>query len=133
MRGRVDREIASAAGFSRHDTDRVVTALAAVGLDASMADRRIDHLSGGQMRRVVLAGLLARSPRALILDEPLAGLDADSQRGLVHLLEDLRRRTGLTVIVTSHGVAGVGDALPRTLFLPDGTMQPAPARAGGAA
>ena len=39
------------------------------------------------MRRVVLAGLLARSPRALILDEPLAGLDAASQRGLLRLLE----------------------------------------------
>jgi energy-coupling factor transporter ATP-binding protein EcfA2 len=133
MRGRVDREIASAAGFSRHDTDRVVAALAAVGLDGSLAGRRIDQLSGGQMRRVVLAGLLARSPRALVLDEPLAGLDTDSQRGLVRLLDDLRRRTGLTVIVISHDVAGAGDALPRTLFLRDGTMQPAAARTGGAA
>jgi energy-coupling factor transport system ATP-binding protein len=133
MRGRVDREIASAAGFSRHDTDRVVAALAAVGLDASLAARRIDQLSGGQMRRVVLAGLLARSPRALILDEPLAGLDGDTQRGLVFLLDDLRRRTGLTVIVVSHDISGVGDALPRTLFLHEGMMQPAAARTGGAA
>ena len=43
------------------------------------------------MRRVVLAGLLARSPRVLILDEPLAGLDAASHRGLLRLLEELRR------------------------------------------
>jgi energy-coupling factor transport system ATP-binding protein len=133
MRGRVDREVASAAGFSAHDTGRVEAALAAVGLDASLASRRIDQLSGGQMRRVVLAGLLARSPRALILDEPLAGVDAASQRGLLRLLEDLRRRTGLTVIVISHDFAGLEDLCPRTLHLDDGAMQVASASAGGAA
>jgi energy-coupling factor transport system ATP-binding protein len=133
LRGRVDREVASAAGFSPHDSGAVATALATVGLDASLATRRIDQLSGGQMRRVVLAGLLARSPRALILDEPLAGVDAASQRGLVRLLEDLRRRTGLTVIVISHDYAGLEDLCPRTLLLEDGVVRPAPARAGGAA
>ncbi|HZQ33274.1 MAG TPA: ATP-binding cassette domain-containing protein, partial [Mycobacterium sp.] len=133
MRNRVDREVASAAGFSRHDTERVEAALATVGLDGSLATRRIDQLSGGQMRRVVLAGLLARSPRALILDEPLAGVDADSQLGLVRLLEDLRSRTGLTVIVISHDFAGLENLCPRTLHLEDGAMQPAPAEAEGAA
>lgn len=133
MRGRVDREVASAAGFSPQDTGRVEAALGTVGLDGSLATRRIDQLSGGQMRRVVLAGLLARSPRALILDEPLAGVDAASQRGLVRLLEDLRRRTGLTVIVISHDFAGLQDLCPRTLHLHAGAVQPAPATAGGAA
>jgi len=133
MRSRVDREVASAAGFSPHETSRVVAALTTVGLDASLASRRIDQLSGGQMRRVVLAGLLARSPRALILDEPLAGVDAASQRGLVRLLEDLRRRTGLTVVVISHDFAGLEDLCPRTLHLQDGVVRPAPAIAGGAA
>ena len=60
MRGRVDLEIASAAGFSPRDRKRVAKALATVGLDSGLAKRRIDQLSGGQMRRVVLAGLLAR-------------------------------------------------------------------------
>jgi energy-coupling factor transport system ATP-binding protein len=133
MRGRVDHEVASAAGFTPYDTSRVEATLATVGLDASLATRRIDQLSGGQMRRVVLAGLLARSPRALILDEPLAGVDADSQRGLVRLLEDLRRRTGLTVIVISHDFAGLEELCPRTLHLHEGAVQPAPATAGGAA
>ena len=73
MRSRVDREIASAGGFSPRDHGRVAHTLALVGLDPALGKRRIDQLSGGQMRRVVLAGLLARSPRALILDEPLAG------------------------------------------------------------
>ncbi|WP_424394474.1 ABC transporter ATP-binding protein, partial [Mycobacterium sp.] len=101
MRSRVDLEVSSAGGFSPDDHARVTAALAAVGLDAALAKRPIDQLSGGQMRRVVLAGLLARSPRVLILDEPLAGLDAASQRGLVRLLADRRRDTGLTVVVSS--------------------------------
>ena len=64
------------------------------------------------MRRVVLAGLLARQPRALILDEPLAGLDAASQRNLLRLLTDLRRNAGLTVVVISHDFVGPGGVVP---------------------
>jgi energy-coupling factor transport system ATP-binding protein len=131
VKPRVDLEVAAAAGFSPRDHDRVVAALAAVGLDAALAKRRIDQLSGGQMRRVALAGLLARSPRALILDEPLAGLDAASQRGLLRLLEDLRRNSGLTVVVISHDFAGLEELCPRTLRLRDGVMEPAAASTGG--
>lgn len=131
MRGRVGREVAGAAGFSPRDTQRVATALGRVGLDAALADRRIDQLSGGQMRRVVLAGLLARSPRALILDEPLAGVDAVSQRGLLRLLEDLRRG-GLTIVVISHDFVGLEELCPRTINLRDGVIEPTPAPAGGA-
>ena len=131
MRSRVDIEVASAAGFSVRDRDRVAAALATVGLDPGLAKRRIDQLSGGQMRRVVLAGLLARSPRALILDEPLAGLDAASQRGLLRLLEDLRRNAGLTVVVISHDFSGLEDLCSRTLHLHDGLLAPASTAAGG--
>ena len=131
MRSRVDLEVASAAGFSPRDEDRVAAALGVVGLDPTLAKRRIDQLSGGQMRRVVLAGLLARSPRALILDEPLAGLDAASQRGLLRLLEDLRRERGLTVVVISHDFVGLEDLCPRTLHLRNGTLESIPAAAGG--
>ena len=129
MRSRVDLEVASAGGFSPDDHARVTAALAVVGLDAALAKRRIDQLSGGQMRRVVLAGLLARSPRVLILDEPLAGLDAASQRGLVRLLADRRRETGLTVVVISHDFAGLEELCPRTLHLRDGLLEPASAAA----
>ncbi len=131
MRSRVDLEVASAAGFSHHDHDRVETALAVVGLDGSLAKRRIDQLSGGQMRRVVLAGLLARSPRALILDEPLAGLDAATQRGLLRLLEELRRERDLTVVVISHDFAGLEELCPRILHLSGGVLEPASTTAGG--
>ncbi|MBS4727127.1 ATP-binding cassette domain-containing protein [Mycobacterium sp. SM1] len=132
MRGRVDLEVASAAGFPPNDHARVVAALAVVGLDAALAKRRIDQLSGGQMRRVVLAGLLARSPRALILDEPLAGLDTATARGLLRLLEDLRRERGLTLVVISHDVAGLADLCPRILHLRDGVLEPASTVARGA-
>jgi energy-coupling factor transporter ATP-binding protein EcfA2 len=131
MRSRVDLEVASAGGFSRDDHTRVTAALAVVGLDAALARRRIDQLSGGQMRRVVLAGLLARSPRVLILDEPLAGLDAASQRGLVRLLADRRRETGLTVVVISHDFAGLEELCPRTLHLRDGVLESESAAAQG--
>ena len=131
MRSTVGREIASAAGFSARESDKIASALEMVGLDAALAQRRIDQLSGGQMRRVVLAGLLARSPRALILDEPLAGLDASSQRGLLRLLEDLRRNNGLTVVVISHDFTGLEGLCPRTLHLHHGELALAPTTAGG--
>jgi energy-coupling factor transport system ATP-binding protein len=133
MRSRVDSEVASAAGFSPHDHDRIATALAVVGLDSTLAKRPIDQLSGGQMRRVVLAGLLARSPRALILDEPLAGLDAATQRGLLRLLEELRRERELTIVVISHDFTGLEDLCPRILHLQDGVLEPAVTTAGGRA
>src|SRR5271163_652066 len=123
MRSSVGLEVASAGGFSPDDHARVIAALAAVGLDGALATRPIDQLSGGQMRRVVLAGLLARSPRVLTLDEPLAGLDAASQRGLVRLLADRRRDTGLTVVVISHDFAGLEELCPRTLHLRDGVLE----------
>lgn len=131
MRSHVGHEIASAAGFPVDDHARVAEALTMVGLDPALAKRRIDQLSGGQMRRVVLAGLLARSPRALILDEPLAGLDAASQRGLLRLLEDLRRNAGLTVVVISHDFTGLEELCPRTLHLECGALVAAPSAAGG--
>jgi len=131
MRSNVGREVASSAGFSRRDRPRIIEALGMVGLDPALAERRIDQLSGGQMRRVVLAGLLARRPRALILDEPLAGLDADSQRALVALLAELRRTTGLTVVVISHDFAGLEELCPRTLHLHRGELVEATVTTGG--
>ena len=105
--------------------------MARVGLDPALGLRRIDQLSGGQMRRVVLAGLLARSPRILVLDEPLAGLDAASQRGLLSVLEDLRRNSGLTVVVISHDFSGLEGLCPRTLHLDGGVIAPTHTTAGG--
>ena len=97
-------------GLSREDGDRIVAqAMDLVGLDPALASRSIDDLSGGQMRRVALAGLLAGEPRVLILDEPMAGLDMASRDLLISVLEE-RRRTGLSILVISHDLEGM-DAL----------------------
>lgn len=76
------------------------------------------------MRRVVLAGLLARSPRALILDEPLAGLDAEAQAGLLRLLVEVRERERLTIVVISHDFDGMQELCPRTVHLQSGVLLP---------
>lgn len=122
MRSHVGVDIASAAGFDPEDQDRIEQALSAVGLDSGLLGRRIDQLSGGQMRRVVLAGLLARRPRAVILDEPLAGLDTAGRSDLLTILTTLRRDTGLTVIVISHDFSGLDDLCSHTVHLHDGTV-----------
>jgi energy-coupling factor transport system ATP-binding protein len=89
------------------------------------------NLSGGNQQKVLFARWLFRNPRVLILDEPLAGLDAASQRGLLGLLSALRRDAGLTVIVISHDFSGLEELCPRTLHLRDGAVLPAPTTAGG--
>ena len=93
--------------LARQDADRLVAqAMDLVGLDPALASRGIDDLSGGQMRRVALAGLLAAHPRVLILDEPMAGLDRESRDLLVSVLKE-RRRAGLSILVISHDLEGM--------------------------
>ncbi|MDO2970935.1 ABC transporter ATP-binding protein [Mycobacteroides abscessus] len=122
FRSRVSDEIASAAGFSVRDTNRVLRALSSVGLGSDLAERPVDQLSGGQMRRVALAGLLARSPRVLVLDEPLAGLDTQAQASLLGLLTEIRQRQGLTILVISHDYEGMQALCPRTVHLQSGRL-----------
>jgi energy-coupling factor transporter transmembrane protein EcfT len=73
------------------------------------------------MRRVAIAGLLASRPRVLILDEPLAGLDRESRRGLLELLGRMRREEGLTLVVISHDLDDMGLACTRTVEVTGGT------------
>jgi energy-coupling factor transport system ATP-binding protein len=79
-----------------------------------MSERRIDELSGGQQRRVALAGLLVRRPRLLVLDEPLAGLDDETRATLLAVLVQLRDHHGVATVVVSHDLdaaPGLGDRL----------------------
>ena len=93
--------------ISREEGDRIVAeAMELVGLDPALATRGIDDLSGGQMRRVALAGLLASHPSVLILDEPMAGLDVASRDLLISVLDE-RRRVGLSILVISHDLEGM--------------------------
>jgi energy-coupling factor transport system ATP-binding protein len=78
-------------------------ALAAVGLDPNeFAQRRVDELSGGQMRRVVLADALAARPGVIVLDEPFAGLDAQGRRELEIVLTNIRATQDVALVVVAH-------------------------------
>ena len=108
--------------LSREEGDRIVErAMSLVGLDPALASRGIDDLSGGQMRRVALAGLLASDPRVLILDEPMAGLDAASRELLISVLDE-RRRAGLSILVISHDLEGMDDLCDTRRHLREGVL-----------
>lgn len=115
-------EAAGAHGLSEDERALVVErALKSVGLPVSFADRGIDQLSGGQMRRVVLAGLLASKPSVLILDEPFAGLDRQARHHLVSLLA-AQRQQGMALIIISHDVEGLAGLCDRHLLLENGRL-----------
>ncbi|HEX6733325.1 MAG TPA: ABC transporter ATP-binding protein [Azonexus sp.] len=81
---------------------RVAQALAAVGM-SEQAERPVHHLSFGQKKRVCIAGVLAMQPEMLLLDEPMAGLDAAMQVELLAVLDDLTAR-GITIVLSTHDV-----------------------------
>ena len=118
QRRTVSEDIAAAAG-PETGSATVSAAMDAVGLDRSLAARDIDSLSGGQMRRVVLAGLIARRPRMLVLDEPLAGLDPPGRDDIIGVLAGLRDR-GVAIVVISHDVDGMDTVCSRTITMADG-------------
>ncbi|MGH3248071.1 MAG: ATP-binding cassette domain-containing protein [Trebonia sp.] len=127
QRPTVAEDILAAAGFDaklgQDEGDAFVrNSLFRVGLPAVLAGRSVDELSGGQMRRVAIAGLLASRPRVLVLDEPLAGLDRESRRGLIELLAHMRRAEGLTLVVISHDLEDMGLACTRTIEVVGGTV-----------
>ncbi|MDQ6783695.1 MAG: ATP-binding cassette domain-containing protein [Actinomycetota bacterium] len=120
QRPEVRADVRAAGGV---DDDRADAALCSVGLDPErFAGRRIEELSGGEMRRVALAGLLARRPRVLVLDEPLAGLDTPSRTELLALLRILRADQHLTLVVISHDLEGMGDVCERLVHLERGRI-----------
>ena len=81
--------------------------LAQVGLDPSYAQRSPFELSGGQMRRVAIAGVLAMHPKILVLDEPTAGLDPQGREEMMTLFERLHREQGLTIVLVTHQMEDV--------------------------
>jgi len=78
-----------------------------VGLDASYAQRSPFDLSGGQMRRVAIAGVLAMHPAVLVLDEPTAGLDPQGRQEMMALFSRLHREQGLTIVLVTHQMEDV--------------------------
>jgi cobalt/nickel transport system ATP-binding protein len=96
---------------------RVRDALQAVGL-AGAEQRVPHHLSGGEKKRVAIATVLAMHPEILVLDEPTAGLDPRSRRGLINLLRQLPQ----TMLVSTHDIRMVAELFKRTVVIDDGRV-----------
>src|SRR5262249_18554841 len=105
-------------GFSRDEHDQAVRALDRVGM-AGFARRRIGELSGGQQQRVLIARALASDPEILILDEPTAGVDRDSQLRFAEVLRALNK-DGVAIVIVAHDLGAVGGDVKRVLALHDG-------------
>ena len=100
---------------------RVRAAMELVGLDASLRDASPFNLSGGQRRRVAIAGVLAMNPSILILDEPAAGLDPAGRRGMLELVRGIHQ-SGVTVVMVSHSMDDVGKYCDRLYVLSHGKL-----------
>lgn len=125
----VDQEIRSLAGAHTASPEgltrlaRVPVALSALGI-MGLQSARVDSLSGGQQRRVLLAGLLARGASVIVLDEPLAGLDDEGRVQLTEVVDSLRRR-GTAVVVVTHDPTWGHDRVDQFLRIENGRIAPA--------
>jgi len=99
----------------KRDWDFVRQALADVGLSA-MADRQISELSGGQQQRMFIARALAQEAELMLMDEPLNGLDINSQEQIFDILGELRHR-GVTVMIATHDLDQAAERFDRVLLL----------------
>ena len=111
-------------GLSPEEIDRRVrTAMAHVHLDYDKyAQRSPFELSGGQMRRVAIAGVLAMEPKVLILDEPTAGLDPRGRDRILGMIRDLHAEGGVTVIMVSHSMDDVARLATRLVVMSRGQL-----------
>ena len=101
---------------------RAFEALRLVGLDENLYYQSPFDLSGGQKRRVAIAGVLARRPDVLILDEPTAGLDPKGRDEILDSIKDLKEKTGITVILVSHSMEDVAKYVNRIMVMNDGVL-----------
>lgn len=101
---------------------RAFQALKQVGITDDLLDVSPLELSGGQKRRVAIAGVLAMEPEVLILDEPTAGLDPEGRDDLLQLIKKLHKERGITVIVVSHSMEDMGKYAKRLVVLNGGTI-----------
>lgn len=107
-------------GKTGEELDRCVRESAKlVGLQAETLEKSPFELSGGQKRRVALAGVLAMEPRVLVLDEPSAGLDPAGRENLLANIRDYHRNKGATVILVSHSMDEIAQNVDRILVLKD--------------
>ena len=98
---------------------RVERAAAFAGLAPELLDQSPFDLSGGQKRRVAIAGVIAMEPEVLILDEPSAGLDPAGRSSLLQNIRDYHRSTGGTVVLVSHSMDEIAENVDRIAVLSD--------------
>lgn len=110
--------------FGVSEEDAVKTArekLALVGIDESLFDRSPFELSGGQMRRVAIAGILAMEPAILVLDEPTAGLDSLGRKELMTLFKKLHQ-SGMTIVLVTHLMDDVAEYANQVYVMEKGRL-----------
>lgn len=110
-------------GLSEAEIDRRVRDTAhAVGLREELLEKAPYALSGGQKRRVAIAGVMAMEPKVLILDEPTAGLDPIGRSKILDQLSLYHKRTGCTILLVSHSMEDVARYASKLLVLQHGTI-----------
>lgn len=110
-------------GLSKKETElRAYAALKQVGLEDEYFYQSPFDLSGGQKRRVAIAGVLAMKPEVLILDEPTAGLDPKGRDEILDQVAKLREETGITVILVSHSMEDVAKYVDRIIVMNKGQI-----------
>lgn len=111
-------------GLSNEEIEeRVREALELVGLDYDqVAERSPFELSGGQKRRVAIAGVVAMRPEVLILDEPTAGLDPKAHKDVLKMVDEVHRRTGNITIFVSHNMADIAKMSDKVVVIDNGRL-----------
>jgi energy-coupling factor transport system ATP-binding protein len=97
-------------------------ALKDVGIGEELLDVSVLALSGGQKRRVAIAGVLAMQPEFLVLDEPMAGLDPAGRKEIFTLLKKLHRERGITIVFVSHSMEDVAEYADRVVVMNQGQI-----------
>ena len=109
-------------GVSEEDAEQIAREkLALVGIDESLLNRSPFELSGGQMRRVAIAGILAMEPAVLVLDEPTAGLDPLGRKELMNLFRKLHQ-SGMTIVLVTHLMDDVAEYANQVYVMEKGRL-----------
>ncbi|MEG0981774.1 MAG: ATP-binding cassette domain-containing protein, partial [Erysipelotrichaceae bacterium] len=103
---------------------RIKASMEAVGLDYDeFKDKSPFELSGGQKRRVAIAGVIAMNPEVLILDEPTAGLDPKGRDEIFHLIKTLHEEKKMTIILSSHSMDDMAKLVKNIIVMNDGKIE----------
>ena len=110
-------------GLSDDEIDRrVKETMRLVELKPELADKSPFELSGGQKRRVAIAGVMAMEPKVLILDEPTAGLDPRGRDRILRLIKDYHKEKGSTVMLVSHSMEDIAKTVSKILVMDDSNV-----------